>query len=556
MALSKKQKAFIGIVAFMIAVIMAAPFAWRAIKEARARNLADDAKALLDDERYPAAWEAAKAAYALNPTDLEVARTLAGIVNLAQPTEAPTMWRDIYAQSGEEEDLVEWFDSVLRLADKQELNRLAERLATDFPQSPEAMHRQAQAALHNGKTERAIELSGQAARAENASEVIQFFYVRLSQRSDQAETRNAGLNWLREMSKRSDETGLKAARMLLSSPEISRDQLLQAAAELAKHPKAERQDLLTEIVLRRNQGQQSAEELINEVKDLFELENPEELVELGRWLNQQGRSADFLQLVDGKTAEQRRDLFLVWLDAMALDRRWEELQPVMERPSIPLEPFTRVLFRARIQQELGNERIRDLIWKQALLEAEDDIGKLQFAYDYAVKLQWDQQARDALDRLLRIPRAQRVAYEQLIDLGQETNDVDALRADLRRMAEAYPNDLSVANDLAYLNLLVGEDMEASAQTALRLLQEAEQPFLAHRITLALAYYQGGQHSEALDLLYPLAINWEEARPGWRAVYAAILAKNGYQRESQDIMKGVNVDELLPPEREILREARQ
>lgn len=556
MALSQKQKWCIGGGAILLLLLLSAPFAWQTIKEARARDLAEDAQSLLDEKQYPAAWEAAKAAYALSPKDLEVARTLAGIVNLAQPTEAPAMWQDIYEQSGELDDILAWFDSVLSLADKSQLNAIAEQLAADFPNAPKALHRRAQNAFHQGKTKEGIDLFRQAAQTEGAPADIQFAYVQASQRSDDAEVREAGVNWLRNMAKRPDETGLKASRMLLATPDISRDQLLTAAQNLAQHPKAERQDILTEIVLRRNEGQQSREELIDEVKDLFALDNPAELVEMGRWLNQQARSEDFLRLVDADTAQQRRDLFLVWLDAMALNERWEELQPLMESPSLPLEPFTRVLFRARIQNELGNERIRDLIWKQALLEAKDDVGQLQFAYDYAVKLGWQEQARNVLERLTQIPRAQRKAYEELIKFDQKHQDIEALRSDLQRMAEVYPKDTSVANDLAYLNLLTGENMQAAADTAQRLNAEAEQPFLAHIMTLALAYYRAGEPGTALDLLYPLAIDWEEARPGWRAVYAAILATNGYRLESQDVMKGVDIEDLLPPEREILRQARQ
>jgi len=562
MALSGKQKLWIGVgIALVLALVVASPFAWRTIKEQRARDLAEDAQAPLDtatpeNNNHAAAWEKAKAAYALNPQDLEVARTLAGIVNLARPVEAPAMWESIYADSQEEADLLAWFDSVIRLADKTTLVQVSERLAADFPNSSESLFRQAQNAFRQGKPDDGIELAQQAAQATDASPEIQFAYVELSQRSDDAQVREAGIDWLRQMAERPDETGLKASRWLLQQPDISRDQLMAAAGNLAQHPMADREDLLTDIVLRRSQGQQSREALLQEVQSLFELENPAELVELGRWLNQQGRSADFLRLVDEATAIQRRDLFLVWVDSMALDSRWEDLQPLMERPSLPIDSFTRVLFRARVQQELGNERIRDLIWGQAVLAAKDDVGKLQFAYEYALKLGWDELAREVLERLANIPRAQRVAFEKLVEHDQEAQNAERLRDTLQRMANAYPEDLSVANDLAYVNLLLNENLEQANQTALRLQQEADRVYLAHRMTLALALYQDGQPSAALQLLFPLAIDWEDVRPGWRAVYAGILAANGHSFESKYIMEGVDLDDLLGPEREFLLQAQQ
>ncbi|MBK1859055.1 tetratricopeptide repeat protein [Cerasicoccus arenae] len=550
-----KRRLIIG-GAVLTVLLVATPFAWREFKQQRAINLAEDARILLEDEEYGAAWEAAKAAYALDPKNIEVARTLANIVDLAEPNKAPALWEGIYELSGEKADLLAWFDSVMRLENKADLARMTERLATDLPDASEALHRRAQSAIIHGQLEEGIQLSQQAAQAADASADIQFAYVQISQRSSDAEVREAGLVWLRQMAQRSDSTGLKAARWLLKAPNTSRDQLIEAAEKLANHPLAEREDMLTEIVIRRSTGEQSMEELLADAQALFTLDDPAELVELGRWLNLQRRSSDFLALVDFETAISRRDLFLVWVDSMAYSGQWEALQQIIERPRLPLDPFTIVLFRARIQDELGNDRVSNLIWGQAILAAKEDVHKLTFAYDYASKLNWNEKARDVLERLALLPMAQRKAYEKIIELDQSTGDMTAMRDALRRMAKKYPNDVSVANDLAYTNLLMGEDIEASAETAYRLLQESERPYLANLMTLALAHYQAGRSDLALEQLYPLAIDWSEVRPGWRAIYAAILAANGHDKESQYIMNGVNPDDLLPPEREILKNARK
>ncbi|WP_269542944.1 hypothetical protein [Cerasicoccus fimbriatus] len=555
MALSPTAKRNLIISSVLLLLLVAAtPFAWQKIKETRAADLAADALKQIEDENYGAAWESAKAAYALDPDNPEVARTLAGILNEAQPDEAPALWEKVYALTGDEADLLAWFDSELRMQNMSALRRLSERLAKDFPNSPDALQRRAQSALFNNQLDQAINLLRTAAQHPDATADVQFGYVKLSQRSENEAIRSAGIDWLKQMAQRPDDIGLQAARSLLTMPGLSREQLLSYAEKLAQHPMATREDRLAEIVIRRQTGEQSMDELLAEAQSLFALEDPGELVELGRWLNQQGRSADFLELVDFDTAISRRDLFLVWIDSMAITQQWAELDKVVDRPRLPLDPFTIVLFRSRIQQELGNDRVSNLIWGRALLTADDSISKLEFAYDYALKMGWSERANEVLEKLVKIPATQRKAFEEMLKLNQRSGDVLALQSALRRMAEKYPHDNDVANDLAYVNLLQGEDIQGSYDTAVRLLRESSQPFLANIITHALALYLGGEKQLALDQLYPLAINWSETRPRDRAIYAAILAANGHKREAQDMIRDVDPEELLPPEREILREA--
>ncbi|WP_309382669.1 hypothetical protein [Cerasicoccus frondis] len=556
MSLTPKAKRILIISGVLLALlIVATPFTWRFVKQKRAENLAEDAKVLLEEERYGAAWEAAKAAYALDPDNTEVARTLAGILNDADPQGAPALWQKVYEQTKEEADLLAWFDSTTRLQDEAAIKALAQRLAQDFPNSAEALYRRARVELVNNRPAKAVELARQAAAAPDSPIEIQFAYINLSLQSDNEATRQAGLQWLQDMAKRKDEIGLEAARAMLTAPDMTHEQLLVAAENLARHPLAGREDQLTEIVVRRRLGTHTMDELLDEVQEMFNLEDPSELVEIGRWLNQQGRPEDFLKLVNFDMAISRRDLFLVWVDSMAYTKQWDELARIVERPRLPLDPFTIVLFRSRIQEELGNDRISNLIWGQALVTAKEDIGKLEFAYTYATKMGWPERAREVLEKLALIPATQRKAFEEMIKLDQDSGDIHALHHALERMAEKYPNDSDVANDIAYLNLLLGGDIQESVTTANRLLQESERPYLANIITLSLGLYLAGNEQLALEQLYTLPIDWSEARPRHRAIYATILAANGHQNESQSVMEGVNPDDLLPEERELLREAR-
>ncbi|MGE9296220.1 MAG: hypothetical protein ACQKBV_08055 [Puniceicoccales bacterium] len=549
---AKRNLIIAGIVLILLAV--AAPFAWNAVKRHRAENMAEQAEALVEEENYAKAFELARAAYALHE-DLDIARLVARLSNRLDPAKAPSIWQTVYEQTGDEADAHQWFDALYRLGDMEGLNRLAKQLEQNYPKSAESLIRRAQLARANEKPTLALKLAAQAAKTPGASGEVQLAYVQLSQLSENPADREAGIAWLKEMTQRNDQTGLIATRNYLQAPGLTEAEIIATAERLANHPLAEREDKLKEIVIRRNLANQPLEALLAEAKSLFETEQPAELVEMGRWLNQNGRSADVLDVVDLETALQRQDLFLVWADSMAYQGKWDALAEVMKRTRLPIDPFVQQLFDARIKAEQGNEALADLIWSRTIIDAKNDVGKLQFAFNYATKLGWTEKSRAVLERLTVLPGAQRTAFEELIKIDQELGDVAAMRNVLRRMAELYPHDNDVANDLAYTNLLLGEEVQASGDTAVRLLNESEQPFLANLMTLALAQYQSGRPDLALEQLYTLPIDWQTVRPGWRAIYAAILSANGHERESNTVMTGVKVEDLLPPEREILRTAR-
>jgi len=549
-----KKRLFIVAGLLLVALIGAAPFAWTFAKKQRAEKMLAEAESLVDDENFAQAYERARAAAALSD-DLSIARLVATLSARLEPLKAPPRWLEIYETTNDPEDAYAWFDALYALGDVDNLRMVAQLFAEKYPNSAEALIRRARLARTQENLDQALQLAKRAANTPSAPGEILLAYVQLTQLSDRPGIQLAGIEFLEEMIQRDDKVGLIAARNYLQAPGLTNPEILAAAKRLGNHPLAEREDRLREIVVRRNLGNRPLDELLAEATSLFELNDPAELVELGRWLNQNQRTADLLEIVDVNTATQRRDLFLVWADAMALEGRWEELDAVIKRPRLPIEPFVQKLFEARIKAEQGNEPLADLIWSRAILDAKDDAEKLEVAYHYALKLGWAERARVALERLTVLPGTQRKAFEELMKLDQQRGDVAAMQQILVRMADLYPTDANVANDLAYVNLLLGKDIQASRETALELLRESDEPFLANIMTLALAQYRLGRKDLALEQLYPLPIDWDAVRPGFRAVYASILAANGHERESYSVMTGVRAEDLLPQELELLQEAR-
>ena len=254
------------------------------------------------------------------------------------------------------------------------------------------------------------------------------------------------------------------------------------------------------------------EALINGTKELFDLSDAEDEVELGRWLNQNGLYEETVLLVDPKLAQKRRDLFLIWMDALAVTNQWSRLKGILKDPNIPLDSFLGHLFLARVYAEEGDFRRTDIEWGKVRLNSGSDPEKLWFLVDYAGKLGLVPQAQETLEHLTELPGDTRKAYEKWLVLEQRQGNVTGMNEVLGRMSEYYAKDDAVLNDFLYTNFLLKKDVKSSLERAIKL-QKTDPNLLAYRITLALGYMRVNEPQKALMLFEGFKVPWGEVRPG-------------------------------------------
>jgi hypothetical protein len=114
------------------------------------------------------------------------------------------------------------------------------------------------------------------------------------------------------------------------------------------------------------------------------------------------------------------------------------------------------------------------------------------------------------------------------------------------MVVRWPKDTAISNDLAYLNALLGVDLEKARDTALTLVQAAPHS-LPHRTALALAELRLGRAAEAAKVYDGLRIDWQGAAPGAVAVYSAVLRANGRAAEAAPLLAALPAEALRPEE---------
>jgi hypothetical protein len=168
---------------------------------------------------------------------------------------------------------------------------------------------------------------------------------------------------------------------------------------------------------------------------------------------------------------------------------------------------------------------------------------------YAEKTGAKEQAERAYRALAQNPKTARIAYEALVRLTSQTDTVK-LRDLLAEMAQRWPQDVALANDLAYLNTLLNIDVPQNRAKAQNLVEAAPKS-LPHRTVLALAELRGGNSEAALQVYQGLHVDWRSAAPGAVVVYASALRHAGRVEEARALVVALTADVLRPEEKVLL-----
>jgi hypothetical protein len=236
-----------------------------------------------------------------------------------------------------------------------------------------------------------------------------------------------------------------------------------------------------------------------------------------------------------------------YLDGLAQLNRWAEIKSLLEKEKLPLDPALVALYRMRVAREEKNTSLTNTLWDQAQSLAADNPGVLWEIARYAETLGEPAQAERAYRQIARHEPSARAAYLALIRRFSGERNTVKLRDLMQEITRRYPGDKEPANDLAYLNLLLGQNVPAATAKAGELVAR-EPGFLAFRATLALAGLRNHDYAAARLALDGVKTDWTAAQPGWQAVRAATLGVNGSPEEARKIASAIPLALLKPEER--------
>jgi hypothetical protein len=334
-----------------------------------------------------------------------------------------------------------------------------------------------------------------------------------------------------ELAGRGDRAGLDALLVLseVCKSASSRDEAGQLSERLSRHPLASDEQRLLGLTWTLRFTPDRREQIFTDAISTFRNGGPARLAAIGRWLNQQQESQRVLDLIPLTVARGNKELFLVHLDALANLGQWPELQKLLAgEASLPIDATIRRLYELRTALALGRDDESSQHWYEVRQSMrQDDPETVLYVAQYAERLGKLDEAAKAYRLLTSMTGSERAGYLGLIRLTERSGDTRQLRDQVKELAERFPSEFEPQNDLAYLDLLLHENVVSARKRAEQLVKRSPE-LLAYRTTLALAHLQNGDAAAARAVYREFATDWSAAQPGWHAVYAAVLAANGEQ----------------------------
>ncbi|PYL92971.1 MAG: hypothetical protein DME28_10090 [Verrucomicrobia bacterium] len=539
------------LIASVLAVIVAGTLAYRWFKGQRAERFAAAGDALVAADKWNDAAVQYRVALQLDPSNYHGLSGAARLASKAERPEALELWQKVLALPQctirDREDYAELLIKTNRL-------NLAEKaidpLLKDNPDT-KALQLAARYARKIGDNVKAGEYLRIASKRAPDDDAPRFQLAEVLAQStdaaDQAEARK--ILW--ELAARANLYKKAAVEALGAAPELTTDERKRLLQELmALTPKTAKDDLLAADMRVQLQPDEAAR-IYREEVERWRNGQSQELLDLARWLNAHQQPELVLSTFPVERTLEDNQLLLARLDALATLQRWNDIDGVLNRTDVTLDPSVIESFRARTALERNANLDAEVHWNHAISLAGSDPYKLRFVANFAEQSRATAAALKAYEQLARFPEHADFAYRGTQRVSQRSGDTAAQRAAMSKISARAPEDPNAADQLAYLSLLLGEDVDQNFAVAKKLAEQYPNR-LSYRVTTALGYLR--QHDPASALAQfkgPVSIDWKRTLPAWRAVYAAALFASDRNDEARTIIATISRDRLNPQERELI-----
>jgi hypothetical protein len=551
LARKRRGSRWILLIASVLAVIVAGTIAYRWFKGQRAERFAAAGDALVAADKWNDAAVQYRVALQLDPSNYHGLSGAARLASKAERPEALELWQKVLALPQctirDREDYAELLIKTnrLNLAEK-----VIDPLLKDNPDT-KALQLAARYSRKIGDNVKASEYLRVASKRTPDDDAPRFQLAEVLAQSkdaaDQAEARK--ILW--ELAARPNVYKKAAVEALAAAPELTTDERKRLLQELtALTPKTAKDDLLAADMRIQLQPDEAARVYREEV-ERWRNGQSQELLDLARWLNAHQQPELVLSTFPIERTLEDNQLLLARLDALATLQRWNDIDGVLDRTDVTLDPSVIESFRARTALERNANLDAEVHWNHAISLAASDPYKLRFVANFAEQSRATAAALKAYEQLARFPEHADFAYRGTQRVSQRSGDTAAQRGATSKISARAPEDPNAADQLAYLNLLLGEDVDQNFAVAKKIAEQYPSR-LSYRVTTALGYLR--QHDPASAMAQfkgPVSIDWKRTLPAWRAVYAAALLASDRNDEAREIIATIPRDRLNPQERELI-----
>src|SRR6476659_6472177 len=571
LARRKRRIIVIGSVVLVLAILFGVfgrrP-AGRAIRGWQAQRHAKKAFDFINKEQWDDARSEAMAAFQLSPDQPEALRAVARYLTRLHSLEALDFWKQLAKKTPLTRSDVRDEAMMAIIAGDVALADTAMDELIDSHAEPADWLLAAQLAMQKNLPDEAKSYLEKIVADSRATESEQFraTLLQLSLAANSPSERANAVTRLGKLAEGKTATSLDAlvvfAQNTLSAPADSSDSTRKEAARLASalenHPLAKAKHKLLAFDLRMHADQTQREQLIASAIADWKDSDPDDRLDLARWLNSKGEYQRAIDSIPLEKAMQSRDLFLQHLDALGGLGRWKELEQQLRGGKFPLEPFLEAMYLARCTSQLGEQTASENNWQRALEAAQGDARKLITLAQYAEQNKEPEIAEVAYNNAAAITPRLRLAWDGRLRLAQASRDTKKIHAVLANMLALWPNDLAIQNDEAYSRLLLcpptAAETKSQAATIERLAEkliQREPQSLPHRTLLALALLRQERAEDALRVYSQLQVKQDAVSGSALAVHAAILAATANLENAKTEAAQLKRDQLLPEEQALV-----
>jgi tetratricopeptide (TPR) repeat protein len=358
---------------------------------------------------------------------------------------------------------------------------------------------------------------------------------------------------LRELSSRPNALGAESLGTALSSGLVPPGEIPAWISAIRAHPSANSRLLLFADTLEIKTNPSAKAALIEKATTRLKTAPPLDRAAGMQWLLRMGAPAKALSLLTRDEAIQKRETLEVWMEANSLLNRWDVILDALTQPALPLPDYMQKLYKGRALIASGQTAAGHAAYAEAYQQTSDNPDAFLTTLTYLGVAGEDGLFHQGLQKNLTDPASAVATMRAVVPAMKARHDAQAVRR-IYEMAVASPvftDNLTVQNDLAYFNLLLGLPVD-SQQIALR--SQANPRDFAFRVTYALALLKAGQKPQALAELEKCEpdIPIEALAPYQKVVVVAALVANGRRKEALSVASLLSPQDLFAQEVDFLK----
>lgn len=556
------------LVVLMAGLALITPFAGRKLytryHRYRAESIAAQATALLKEERWEAASELLKRDFKTYGKEPSILRAL-GTLFLDGYQDLPMgsgILRQLMATgAASPDDLRKLAHATLKLGDTPAARRLFDSLPAAERTNREGLELLSDIQQHSGQAAEAEQTLRRALTLDPEDPRSQFRLALLDEASAFEVSKAVAAQAVWNVARRNDSLGLEAISHLCTSPSLTAAQARELLRLVEENPRAGARDRYRVLSANLRLNPLDRDKVIAAEVAKNKGVPVEQLFDFLRWLGVEKQYERIIELVKVDAALRDPDVFLVCVDALSAAERWKELLEVMQRPKVPVSNALGHFIMAECLAHLKN-RVMEAAEHMEKVYASAQTSDQQTVYrtaELAEAQGLNGLAITGYGRVAEIRPDLRVGLlERTGELQQREKDVTGLLATLKRLRDLRPSNHAYLDQLNYLRLVTGEEMELAwdsvASSAQSKGTEGDGSTIPQPLLRALAALRMGDTGRVAEEVKALNQARQHLTAGQRAVMAGMAAAAGDGVEAFRIAESIPRVLLLPEEVAFLERA--